>query len=567
MDAIRRDHPQFTQNATAGVMPMKELLIDGVRTRLLTLMGAVAFILLISCANLGNLLLARASTRRREVAIRHALGARPLRLVRQMLTESVLLSVAGGLAGFGLGLVLLDVLLAWLPDNLPRANEIGLDPTVLGFTAAVSVLSGVAFGFFPALQLASRAPMDTVREGARGSGRSRWVRTTLVVSEVALALMLLTGAGLLVRSFAKLLEVNPGFRSDRLLTFSVNVPATVYKTAEQRTAFFEAAAERLRALPGVTAVALATTLPVSPRGNGAWFNMLDRPTPADRTPPSVSYRVVSTNYFSTLGMPLISGRQFTDADRLDGTRAVIVSQAVVRRYWPNVDPIGKQIYLGAPDNRLFPDATVVGVVADVKLTALDNERAEVVYVPHRLMPTMSGFAFALRTSMDPLSVTGAARARLRQLDSNVPIVRVRTMDEVIARSVAPARSSMLLVSLFAALALMLAVIGVFGVLSYTVNQRTTELGIRLALGASASNVKMLVLGQGMMPVAAGVLLGLAGAFALTRFMESLLFGVTPRDPATFAAVSLLLAAIAAVASYVPARRATLVDPVAVLKRE
>jgi putative ABC transport system permease protein len=567
MDRIRRDYPQFTQNATAGIKPMRDVLVSDVRARLLTLMGAVVVILLIACANLGNLLLARASTRKREIAVRHALGARPMRLIRQMLTESMVLAVIGGVLGLTVGAVMLKTLIMLLPEDLPRLNGVALDADVFLFTAAVSLLSGVLFGLFPAFQLANRAPIEAVREGSRGSARSKFVRTTLVVSEVALALMLLAGAGLLMRSFGKLLEVHPGFRSDRLLTFRTSLPTRSYETASQRATFFEAAVERLRALPGVRGVTIMSSLPVSPNGNGAWFNRLDKPIPADRTPPSIPYRVVGVNYLKTMGIPLLRGRDFTEDDRVDRTRAIIVSSAAARRFWPNEDPIGKLIYLGAPDNKLFTDATVVGITADVKITGLGDPTEDVVYVPHRLMPSWNTFTFALRTTMDPTTLAAAVRVQLGQLDPGVPMVNVRTMDDVIARSVAPARSSMLLVGLFAAVALVLAVIGVFGVLSYTVTQRTTELGIRMALGASATRVKLLVLGQGMAPVLGGVAVGLGGAVLLTRFISSLLFGVSATDPVTFATVSMALTGVAAMASYLPARRATRVDPMSVLRQE
>ena len=565
MDGIRRQYPQYTQNATAAVAPMKEILLDGIETRLIMLMGAVVFVLLIACANLGNLLLARAWTRRREVAVRHALGARPGRLGRQMLTESVLLAVIGGLAGLAVGAALLNMLLAWLPEDLPRLRGVGLDVGALLFTAGISVLSGLLFGAFPAMQLASRAPMEAVREGARGSARTSWVRTTLVASEVALALMLLVGAGLLVRSFATLGEVPPGLQTERLLTFSVSIPPATYITPAQRSAFFEQTAEQLQALPGVRSVTMTTTLPVAGRGNGAWFNMLDRPLPPTETPPGVPNRVVRANYFQSLGIPLVRGRFFTDQDRLDGSRAVIISESVARRFWPNEEALGRRIYMGAPDNRVVPDSEIVGIVADVKQSGLEEQRSEAVYAPHGLVPSITNFTFAIRTAGEPASLAASARGVVRRLDPAVPLVRVQTMDAIVARAMAPARSSMLLVGLFAAVSLGLAIIGVFGVLSYTVSQQTTEIGIRMALGASARSVALLVLGRGMKPVAAGVAAGVAGALVLTRFMETLLFGVTPTDPATYAAVSLLLAGIAAVASYIPARRATAVDPIRVLR--
>ena len=565
MDAIRQRYPQHTQNATAGMMPMKGVMIDGIKTRLMMLMGAVVFVLLIACANLGNLLLARAWTRRREMAVRQALGARPTRLVQQMLTESVVLAGIGGLAGFAVGAALLQMLLAWLPEDLPRLQGVELEPGVLLFTAAISLLSGILFGAFPAVQLASNSPMDAVREGTRGSARSRWVRTMLVASELALALVLLIGAGLLVRSFSILLGVPPGFQTDRLLTFSVSIPPATYATPSQRSTFFEQAAEQLQALPGVRSVTMSTTLPVTGRGNGAWFNMLDRPLPPNETPPGVPNRVVRANYFQSLGIPLVKGRHFTDRDGLDGPRAVIISESLSKRFWPNEESLGRRIYMGTSDNRVVPDSEIVGVVADVKQTGLQEERSDAVYVPHKLVPSITNFTFAIRTAGDPASLTASARSVFQRLDPAVPLVRVQSMDAIIARAVAPARSSMLLVGLFAAVALALAIIGVFGVLSYTVTQQTTELGIRIALGATARSVTMLVLRRGMAPVAAGVAVGIVGALALTRFVETLLFGVTPTDPVTYAAVSLILIAIAALACYVPARRAATVDPIRVLR--
>jgi putative ABC transport system permease protein len=361
--------------------------------------------------------------------------------------------------------------------------------------------------------------------------------------------------------------VPPGFVAEQLLTFTASLPAATYRAAADRAAFFERAASQIEALPGVRSVTMTTTLPVAGRGNGAWFNIADRPLPSSETPPSVPNRVVRANYFQSLGIPLLRGRAFTSADGLQGTRVVIISESVARRFFRDVDPLGQHIYMGANDNRVVPDSEIVGIVADVKQTGLDEERPEAVYAPHALVPSVASLTFAIRTSTDPSAVAGAARDVIRRLDPGVPLIRMQTMDDIIGRATAPARSSMVLVSLFAAVALMLAIVGVFGVLSYTVSQRTTELGIRMALGASAQRVTWLVLGQGMLPVAIGVALGIGGALLLTRFMRTLLFGVTPTDPITFAAVAALLGSTAAAASYLPARRATRVDPVKVLRAE
>ncbi len=566
MDRIRLAHPQATQSARALVQPMHEVLVGNVRVRLLVLLGAVAAVLLIACANIGNLLMARAGTRRREMAVRQALGARPARLLRQMLTESTLLAVVGGLAGVGLGALMLDALRALLPEDLPRAQGIALDPAVLAFGAAATMAAGFAFGLAPALQLATGGPADALRERTSGGG-SRRLRVALVVSEVALTLILLAGAGLLVRSFGKLVDVDPGFRRSPMLTFGVALSGSAYQAPEQRVAFFDTLRDRLRTLPGVEDVTMSSTLPVAGRGIGAWFNILDRPLPPEQTPPAVPYRVVSPGYFAALGIPLLRGRVLDDTDTRDGRRAVVISASVARRFWPDADPIGARIYLGAPDNRLIPDGEIVGVVGDVKQVDLAEADPQAVYLPHRVMPSWNSFTIALRTTVPPETLAAAARAEVQRLDAGVPLVRVQTLDDIVARSTAAARASMLLSGLFAGLALILAVVGVFGVLSYTVTQRLAELSIRMALGATTRHVRRQILGTGMAPVLTGVILGLAGALGLSRFMESLLFGVTATDPAIFAGAALLLAAVAAVASYLPARRAARVDPMSVLRPE
>lgn len=567
MDAIRRDWPQFTQNAVAAVLPVKNVLLDGVERRLVVLMGAAVFVLLIACANLGNLLLARATTRQREMAVRHALGAGHARLVRQMLAESVLLSAMGGLAGLGVGAALLQVLVANLPQDLPRLSGVSLDVPVLLFTAAVSLSAGLLFGVVPAWQAARTSPMRALRDGTRVSGSGSYIRSGLVASELALALMLLAGAGLLGRSFVALLQVPAGFATERLLTFAASVPTATYASGAERTAFFERAAAEIAGLPGVRAVTFTTMLPVAGRGNGAWFNILDRPVPADQTPPAVPNRFVRANYFDVIGIPLVSGRTFTEHDGRDGANVVVVSASVARRFFPDRNPLGLRIYMGAPDNRVVPDSEIVGVVADVKQQGLDEERPEAVYVPHALQPTMPSFTFAIRTSTSPAELGAPVRDVLRRLDPGVPVVRLQTMDDILSRATAPARSSTILVGLFAGVALVLALIGVFGVLSYTVSQQTTEFGIRMALGATAPTVRRQVLGRGLRPVLGGIVVGLAGALGLAQFMRSLLFGVTPADPVTLFAVVALLVATAVGAAYIPARRATRVDPVQALRQQ
>jgi putative ABC transport system permease protein len=566
MDAIRRDHPQYTQNAVAAIVPMKQVLLDGAERRLSVLMGAVVFVLLIACANLGNLLLARAATRRREMAVRHALGAGHGRLVRQTVVESLVLAVLGGAAGLAVGAGLVRILLALLPPDLPRLSGVGLDGPVLVFAAVLTLATAVFFGAFPVLSLARRLPAADLRDGTRTTGRAGWARQALVTAQLAFALMLLVGAGLLTRSFAALLDVPPGFAADRLLTFTASVSTAVYRDVPGRAAFFERAAVALEALPGVQSVTLSTTLPVAGRGNGAWFNVLARPLPPDQTPPAVPNRVVRANYFEALGIPVRRGRGFTADDGRDGRNVVVISESVARRFFADADAIGQRIYMGASDNRVVPESEIVGVVADVKQRGLDEDQPEAVYAPHALIPGIAGFTFAIRTAGDPAALAPAVRDVMRRLDPGVPLIRVQTMDDILRRTTAPARSSMVLVTVFAAVALTLALIGVFGVLSYAVSQQTAEFGIRMALGASARDVRRQVLNQGVGPVGAGIACGLAGALALARTMDSLLFGVTATDPATLAAVAGLLAATALAAAYVPARRATEVDPVQVLRQ-
>ena len=566
MDAIRRDYPQYTQNATAAVVPLKTFLVQNVETRLWMLLGAVTLVLVIACANISNLLLARGSSRRKEMALRHAIGARPQRLVRQMLTESIVLATLGGLAGVALATGLVRLLVRWTADDLPRNEAIGLDPTVYAVTATATLLCGVAFGLWPAAQLARGNNIDAMRQGARDTGRTDAVRTALVIAEVALAITVLVGAGLLTRSLGNLRSVQLGFEPAGLLTFAVAVPTTTYRTADQRHAYYERAIDALRTLPGVESVALSTTLPVAGRGTGAWFNMLDRPLPPHETPPGVPYRIITPDYFTTIGVALRKGRLLTVDDGVEGKRAVVISESVERRFWPGESALGKQIYMGAPDNRIFQDATIVGVVGDVKQAGLDEASSETVYIPQKMVRFANSFSVVIRTQVAPATLVSAARGALQRIDPMIPLYNVRTMDDVVSRSLAPARSSVYLLATFAVMALTLAVVGVFSVLSYTVSQRKTEMALRLALGASTKSVLLMVLQQGLRLVVIGIVVGLVTCLTLGRYVETLLFNVRPADPATLAAVALLMLSIGAIALYIPGRRATRVDPALVLKQ-
>ena len=557
---LRRDWPTFNTNLKILLLPLQETIVGGSRTQLMVLMGAVAFVLLITCANLGNLLLARASGRRREIAVRQALGAGQGRVARQLLTESLLLALVGGGLGLVVGKLFLDLLLAAQTiTNLPRSDEIALDGRVLAFTFGVSLLAGVIFGSVPAWQLSRASSASTLREGTKGSDSQQWARSVLVVSEIALAMILLTGAGLLLRSFALLQRVDAGVRPDHVLTFTVRLP-------RDDNTFFPRSIERMRALPGVRSAALVSQLPVSGRGIGAWFNRIDRPLPPGTNPTGEAYRVVTPGYFETMGISLRHGRGIQTTDTHDAP-VVVVNEALVRKYYPGEDPLGKPIYLGAPDNRLFRQAPIVGVVADTRDAGLGSDPLPTVYIPFAVMPGWPAFSYVLRTQQEPGAIVNSARSAMRELDPTLPVRSLATMDELLSTAVAPARWSTTLLGVFAGVALVIAVLGVFGVLSFVVTQRTRELGIRIALGAAPSQVRRLVVTRGVVLVLTGVAAGIVGAVVLTRFMGALLFGVAATDPITYAAVAAILVGAALLASYLPARRATRVDPILALRAE
>jgi predicted permease len=557
---LTRDWPKYNQGTRIDVAPLRDAIVGATSQRLWVLMGAVAFVLLITCANLGNLLLARASTRQREFAVRRALGAGATRVGRQLLTESLVIALLGGAAGLAAGKVFLKlVLAAQVTTNLPRSEEIALDGRVLVFTLAVSLLAGVLFGVVPAWQFGRAPAAGALRNGDRGSTGSQFARGVLVVAELALAMILLAGAGLTLRSFSLLEHVNPGVRSDHILTFSLSPRSPT-------PGFFLSSLDRIRALPGVTNAAVVTTLPVSGRGIGAWFNRVDRPLPENVQPTGEAYRVVTPDYFATVGIRLVSGRQLNQDDRKEAP-AIVVNEALVKKYYPGENPIGKPVYLGAPDNRLFQQAPIVGVVSDTRDLGLGSDPVPTVYMPLAVMPSWPFFSYVVRTAGNPSTVMPDVRRIVRELDPAVPIRNVATLDDVVSSAVAPARWSTTLLTVFATMALVMAVLGVFGVLSFLVTQRRREIGIRVALGASPSSVRRLVVRRGLGLAAAGLVIGGVGAVALTRFMSTLLFGVTPTDPMTFTLVAFVLAAAALAASYFPARAATTVDPIIALRAE
>jgi predicted permease len=557
---LRTDHAEYNTDLHLSATSLQETIVSGVRPRLLMLMGAVGFLLLITCVNLANLTLARASSRHGEFAVRRALGAARGRVVRQLLTESVLLATAGGLAGLAVGAGLLRLIVAAERTSLPRVDEVSLDPTALVFTIGVSLLAGIAVGLFPAMRASTAGSMEVLRQGTRGSGAHQGARSALVVVELAVALMLLTGAGLLLRSFGRLLQVNTGFATERLLTMQLSVGNTSLQVVEQSL-------ERIRAIPGVRAASVTSQLPVTGRGVGAWFNIVERPTPPNETPPGEAYRVVAPDYFSTAGIRLIRGRFPTLDDRADGAPVVVVNEALAKKYWPNEDAIGKEVRLGAPGNYLNEPSPIVGIVGDTPDAGLDSPPIPVVFLPMRVAPWWPFFVYVIRTAGPPEAVMPAVRRELRAAFPTVAIRNVQTMETVLHDSVAPARLSMRLIGAFAIVALITAALGVFGVLSFVVAQRTRELGIRMALGAAPGDVRRMVIAYGGKLAAAGLLIGLLGSFALTRLISKLLFGVPPTDPVTFASVSVILLGIGVLASWLPARRATRIDPIAALRSD
>jgi len=551
------------------VRPLAEQAAGNVRPALLLLLGAVGFVLLIACANVANLQLARTAGRAREIAVRVALGASPRRLMGQLLTESMLLAMVGG--GFGLLLAIWGVpaLLSLQPPNLPPAGEVGLDVTVLGFALLVSVLTGLLFGIVPSIHVARANLQESLKEGGRGAAGDRGglaLRRGLVVTTVALALTLLAGAGLLVKSFARLTGVDPGFKPAHLLTFQVNLPQVKYPNDTVRIAALSRITEAVAAVPGVVAAGGTSNIPFGGNWSTSSFSIEGYQPPPNSNGPWGDARAVTPGFLAAIGVPLLKGRMFTDQDREGSPAVAIVDDEAVRRYWPGTDPIGKRITYGDPADSSTRWIEIVGVVRHTLHEGLDASPRLQVYRPlaQRGLPFLGLVA---RTTGDPLSTVNAVRAAVRSVDADVPLAQVNTMDALIEGSTGSRRFSMLLLGGFAALAMVLASIGLYGIMSYMVTQRSRELGVRVALGANTRDVLGLVLGQGAKLAFGGVAIGLVASFAVTRVMTKMLFNVSATDPVTFVAISLLLIAVALVASYLPARRATRVDPIVALRAD
>jgi len=561
---LQTQYPDSNKDWSVFLRPLRKEVIGNIQIALLVLLGAVGIVLLIACSNVANLQLARTSARCREMAIRAALGAGRRRIVRQLITESLLLAVVGSVLGLLLAWWGTAALLKLDTESIPRRAEIGIDGSVLLFTAAVAFITSLLFGLVPAMQSASLDLTTTLKEGtgSRGSAAGRF-RQILVVSEVALAMVLLVGGGLLVRSFTRLLNVSPGFDPENVLTFRVQLPDAKYPKKENNQSFFRELLARITALPGVDSAGATQSLPLTNDASNLQFRLDGQPQDSGVKPTSAQYNVVSPDYFRTMNVPLLRGRVFTASDTNDSQPVLIINQAMARLFWPNTDPIGQRLIVS---DRQPGAREIVGIIGDIHQMALDKPTNPEMYVS--LFQKGAGSAsVVVRSKTSPLSLTSAITEQIHLLDKDLPVQGVLSMEELVGVSVGSRRFSTYLFTLFSLLALILATVGIYGVMSYTVAQGTREIGIRMAIGARPMDVMKLVLGAGMRQVLLGAGIGIAGALLLTRFLASLLYGVTAYDPVTFAAVLIMLAGVALAACYIPARRAMRVDPMIALRYE
>jgi len=566
---INQENPKIRQDVSARAFPLIDYAIQPeVRRNFWILLGAVGFVLLIACVNLANLLLARAAGREREMAIRQALGAGRWRVARQFLTESLLVGLLGGACGLLLASWGADLLVKFAPEQIPRLNETSNDARVLGFTMLLSLATAAAIGLIPALQSSKPDLNSSLKEGGRaaaGGMRSHRARSALVIAEVALALVLLAGAGLMIKSFLLLARVEPGFNTSNVLTFEVNTNAGRFNTPEKRADAYQNFVQTLKAVPGVQTAAAVSALPLG--GGGFYLGRVFLLEGAAEPPAAPDYpggwNVVTPDYFNAMDIGLMKGRLFTDRDDAQTTPVIIVSETFARRMFPNEDPLGKRIRSWRDENKL---REIVGVVRDVKYGGLDDDPSSLVYIPHR-QDSWGSLTMVVRTTGDPAAATNAVRQAFRAADKETPISNVQTLQKVLADSTARQRFGAWLLGLFAALALGLAGVGIYGVMSYSVAQRTQEIGVRMALGAGTADVLRLVLWRGLALTLPGVAIGLTAALALTRLMQSLLFGVSAADPLTFVVIASLLTVVALLACWIPARRATKVDPMVALRCE
>ncbi len=542
---------------------MQERLVGNIRLTLLVLFGVVGCVLLIACANVANLLLARAAARQKEIAVRAALGASRMRVVRQMLTENLALALLGGLGGALLANWGAGLLVTLSADYLPRADEVQISAPVFGFTLALTLLTGLLFGLVPAVQSARSNLTDALKEGGRSAGSGAARRHTLnllVVGEIAIAVVLLIGAGLLINSFVRLQQVSPGFDDKNLLTARIDLP-NPYAQPEKKMQFFEQLQQRVAALPGVEAVGLVTELPLARQSSDFKFYIDGRPEPGPGQGPHADIRNTNHDYFRAMRIPLRTGRQFTEADVRGNAKVVLISEVLAHRYFAGEDPVGQRIRVGSLSNEPLE---IIGIVGDVRHRGLELGLRETLYIPSLRI----GFSnLVIRTANDPLSLASAVRKEVAAIDPNQPVANIKTMERWVSESVAQPRFRTLLLGLFSAVALLLSVVGIYGVMSYAVAQRTHELGIRMALGASPGDLLGMVIRQGMKLALAGAAIGLVVALALTSLIKDLLFGVEATDPLTYVSIVILLTGVAVLACYLPARRATKVDPMIALRQE
>jgi predicted permease len=566
-ERMQKQYPEQYRNAGITLVPLQEQLTEEIRPALLVLLAAVGLVLLITCANVANLLLVRASGRKSEIAIRSALGAGKSRLTRQLITENMLLALIGGALGIFLGVFGIDILIRLLPQDLPIVglNNVGVDLRVLIFTLGLSLATGLIFGLIPLMQFNDPKLGESLKEGGRnrvGTGSNK-IRSFLVVSEVALALMLLIGTGLLMKSFIQLINVNPGFQSQNVLTMQFNLPENRYPEREQIFAFYSQLLEKVKTLPGVIKAGTTSSLPLGDNYTDTTF-LIEGQSPEQRKDQGVWFQLISKEYLQTMGIRLLKGRYFTDQDNFDAPRAVIVTESFARRYFPDGNVLGKRLNFNDPQKPLWRE--IVGVASDVKQFGLNRETPIAVYL-HQGQSASPFVTLAVRTSENPLNLASEIRSQVWSIDKNLAVSNVQTMEQVIGNTMNTPRIGLSLIGAFATAALLLAALGLYGVVSYSAAQRTNEIGIRMALGAEQSDVLKMVVRQGMVLAAIGVAIGLMGAFAFTRLMSKLLFGVSATDPLTFVAISGLLTLIALIASYIPAHRASKIDPVIALRYE
>jgi putative ABC transport system permease protein len=572
---LEQQYPTDDKGWGAVVVPLREQLVGDVRPALLVLLGAVAFVLLIACANVANLMLAKTLGRRKEIAIRSALGASRLRVLQQVLSESVVIALIGGILGLIIAHFGVQLISAFLANQLNQSPDVTLDIWVLGFTLAVSILTGVLAGLAPALRLTKTDLNEALKQGLgrtdSDSGGTR-TRSVLVISEVALSLILLIGAGLMIRSLWLLRSIDPGLDPNNVLTMRVGVPSTRFPSPLQQSNFFNEALRRIRALPGVESAGVIDALPINGGGSIQPIAIEGRPAQQMADQPEVGVRIISPAYFQALRIPLLRGRNFNDSDAAGAPLTILISESMAKRFWPNENPIGKHLTM-----TFLPDGPreIVGIVGDVKdegLTVVDP--VATLYTPMAQLstPLLGGWSsfpmwLVVRTNSTPSSLTSAVTSAVHQVDSELPLLQIRTMQEVVGESLSQQRFNMLLLAVFAGLALMLAAIGIYSVLSYSVKRRVREIGIRMALGAQVRDVLRLIVVEGMRPTLIGVAIGLAGALALGRVLANLIYGIKPTDPITFGAVSALLAGVGLFASVIPAYRATRVEPMKTLRDE